>query len=106
MVDARFKMNAAFFDVGPFRPGRLDDFSALRESFRRADFTEAAVKEIIEGKNDHNLDLQFVVRRTAESSPLHSLLRLFVLGLPLSVDTARSALSPAEVERLIDIGLI
>jgi SAM-dependent methyltransferase len=100
------QMNAAFFDMGPFRPGRSEDFSGLRESFGRAGFTEAAVKEIVEGKNDHNLDWQFVVRRTAEPSPLHSLLRLFILGLPLSVETARSALSPVDFERLIDIGLV
>jgi len=41
------------FDVGPFRPGRLDDFSPLRESFRRVGFAQAAVKQIVEGRAVH-----------------------------------------------------
>jgi methylase of polypeptide subunit release factors len=61
---------------------------------------------VLQGKSDRNIDVAYVIRRTAEASPFNSLLRLFVLGMPLSVESVRAALSPAGVDCSIESGLI
>jgi methylase of polypeptide subunit release factors len=91
---------------GPFWPDRAGDLSSLREALRAAGFTEKAVNDVLEGRNDRIIDLQCALRRTAEASPFHSLLRLFILGVAVDEEAARLALFPADVECLIDSGLI
>ena len=91
---------------GPFRPDRGGDLSLLSEALRRAGFTEKAIHDVLEGRNDRQIDLECALRRTAEESPFHSLLRLFILGAAVDEKAARFALLPADVEDLIDSGLI
>ena len=91
---------------GPFWPDRGGDLSSLREALRRAGFDERAVSDILEGRSDRQIDLQCALRRAAEASPFHTLLRLFILGVAVDEEAARFALLPAEVECLIDGGLI
>jgi methylase of polypeptide subunit release factors len=100
------KIQAAAAIEGPFRPDRGGDFSLLREALRRAGFTEGAVNDVLEGRNDRMIDVQCALRRTSEASPFHSLVRLFILAVAVKEEAARAALLPAEVECLIDSGLI
>ena len=92
--------------TGPFRPERAGDFSSLREHFRAAGFSEKSVGETLEGKSDRHIDLAYVIRRTAELSPFHSLVRLFVFGIPLTMENAVAALSRAGFDCAIESGLI
>ena len=58
-------MHAAFPVTGPFRPAQPGDFSLLRERLRVAGFTEKSASEVLEGKSDRNIDMAYVIRRTA-----------------------------------------
>ena len=92
--------------TGPFRPEQPDDFSFLRERLRAAGFTEKAVGEVLEGKSDRNIDVACAIRRTAQASPFHTLLRLFVLGMAVTVESAQAALSDEGVNCAIESGLL
>ena len=89
-----------------FGPSAEATFLSLREGFCRAGFSEKTVNEILEGRSDRMIDRQCVLRRTAEGSAFHSLIRLFILGVGINEEEARVALAPAEVDLLIDSGLI
>ena len=95
-----------FVEHPPFRPDRLGDASLLRGAFRRAAFEEKAVKEVLEGRNDRMIDIECALRRTAEATAFHSLVRLFILGCTTSEEAARRALLPANIEHLIECGLV
>src|SRR5262249_22151749 len=43
---------------------------------------------------------------TSADTPLHWLIRLFVIGAPVETDIARKALSPAPIDRLVAGGLL
>jgi Methyltransferase small domain len=99
-------MRAAFSVTGPFRPAEPDDFSLLRERFRDAGFTEKSVSEVLEGKSDRNIDMAYVIRRTAEPSSFHSLVRLFLLGIPVAMENVVAALSRPGIQCALESGLI
>jgi methylase of polypeptide subunit release factors len=105
-IDADGEFEARASNQGPFWVDRLGDLSSLREALRRAGFNERAVTDVLEGRNDRLIDFQCALRRTAEASPFHSLLRFFILGVVVDEKAARLALLPADIERLIDGGLI
>ena len=92
--------------IGPFRLKQPEDFSLLRERLRAAGFTEKAVSEVLEGKSDRNIDVACAIRRTAQASPFHTLLRLFVLGMAVTVESAQAALSDEGVNCAIESGLL
>jgi len=92
--------------TGPFRLKQPDDFSFLRERLRAAGFTEKAVGEVLEGRSDRNIDVACAIRRTAQASPFHTLLRLFVLGMAVTVESAQAALSDEGVNCAIKSGLL
>jgi protein-L-isoaspartate O-methyltransferase len=99
-------MCAAFSVTGPFRPQHPGDFSLLRERFRDAGFTEKSVSEVLEGKSDRNIDMAYVIRRTAEPSSFHSLVRLFLLRIPVAMENAVAALSRPGIQCALESGLI
>ena len=99
-------MRAAFPVTGPFRPEQPGDFSLLRERLRAAGFTEKSASEVLEGKSDRNIDVAYVIRRTAEPSPFHSLVRLFLLGIPVVMENAVAALSRPGIQCALESGLI
>ena len=80
--------------------------SLVRESLRTAGFTEQSVREALEGKSDRNVDVAYVMRRTAEPSLFHSLIRLFLLGIPVDAEHALAALSRPGIQCALDSGLI
>ena len=93
-------------EAGPFRLKQAEDFSLLRERLRAVGFTEKAVGEILEGRSDRNIDVACAIRRTAQASPFHTLLRLFVLGMAATVESAQAALSDEGVNCAIQSGLL
>ena len=93
-------------ETGPFRLKQPEDFSLFRERLRAAGFTEKAVGEVLEGKSDRNIDVACAIRRTAQASRFHTLLRLFVLGMTVTVESAQAALSDQGVNCAIESGLL
>lgn len=61
---------------------------------------------MLEGRTDRNIGVPCTIRRTAEPSPLHVLIRTFILGLSMSEEAVRAAVSPVKVEWLQEMGLI
>ena len=92
--------------TGPFRLKQPGNFSLLRERLRAAGFTEEAVGEVLEGKSDRNIDVACAIRRTAQASPFHTLLRLFVLGMAVTVESAQAALSEEGVNCALESCLL
>jgi len=99
-------MSAAFPVTGPFRPAQPGDLSLFRERLRAAGFTETAVSEVLEGKSDRTIDVAYVIHRTAEPLPFHSLVRLFLLGIPVATENVVSALSRPGIQCAFESGLI
>ena len=91
---------------GPFPPQQPANLALFRERLRSVGFNEGAVSGVLQGRSDRNIDVAYAIRRTAEASPVHSLLRLFILGMPLSAKSARAALSTAGMDGAIESGLI
>jgi SAM-dependent methyltransferase len=91
---------------GPFHPDRAGDLSILREALHQAGYRETAVTDVLEGRNDRMIDVQCAMRRSAEPSPFHCLVRLFILGAIIPDAAARLAVFPADLERLIAGGVI
>jgi SAM-dependent methyltransferase len=91
---------------GPFPPQQPANLALLRERLRSVGFNEGAVSGVLQGRSDRNIDVAYAIRRTAEASPFHSLLRLLVLGMPLSVKSARVALSAAGMDGASESGLV
>ena len=77
------------------------DYRRAREVLQAADFCEAAIGQDI-GRSDiyrmPSSDVPHVLRRTREPSRLHTLIRLYFLGLPVPEDEVRSALAPVPLE--------
>lgn len=101
----QFRVSTAILQAGPFRPQKVND-TALRERLRQAGFTEEAVGQVLENRTDSNIDLPWALRRTAEPSPLHVLIRTFILGLPMSEEAVRAAVAPVSIEWLREVRLI
>ena len=99
-------MRVAFPMTCPFRPAQHGDFSLFRERLRVAGFTKASVSEVLEGKSDRNIDVAYVIRRAAEPSPFHSLVRLFLLGIPVATENVFAALSRPGIQCAFESGLI
>jgi len=99
-------MNAPSLPAGPFRPDLLPDFAPLREVFRRAGYTEAALAKLFQGRNEQNVDLPVALLRTEASTSFNTLARLFALHLVVAEDGLRAAVAPVNLEQLFDTGMI
>jgi methylase of polypeptide subunit release factors len=90
-----------------FRDGY--DYVRALEVFQTADYTEMAISKAI-GREEILMmptsDVPRVLRRTRESSRLHTLIRLYFLGLPVAVEEARWALAPVPLESWVEGGLL
>lgn len=91
---------------GPFRLEQAGDGTVLREALRAAGFREEALSDVLQRRSERGIDVAYVMRRTAEASSFHSLVRLFVLGLTLPLQAVRVALSPAALDWAMGSGLL
>src|SRR5439155_20940780 len=82
------------------------DFALMLEQSPAAGVTAKSVSEVLEAKSDRNIDTAYVIRRTAEPSPFHSLVRLFLLGIPVVMENAFAALSRPGIQCVVESGLI
>jgi len=91
----------------PFRLDRCPDPVPLRRALEEAGYTESSIsKTVLMDDSGQPMDLAAVLHRTAAASPYNTLIRLFVLGRPVSEEAVRNALAPAGLEELAAPGLI
>jgi methylase of polypeptide subunit release factors len=80
--------------VNPEAAGRL------RQALEAAGYTDERIRHALGVdplQSGSHFDAQVYARRIAEPAPLHSLVRLFILGQPLPVDEARAAFDPLDL---------
>src|SRR4051794_28715483 len=90
---------------------RVDPEAAarLRRALEASEFTEEAMQHALGVESESGpttLDVSVFDRRLAEPSRLHTIIRLFVLGLPVSAADAAAALEPLEPAQAESLGLV
>jgi SAM-dependent methyltransferase len=81
----------------------------FRRALERAGFTEQGVRDAMgmdPGSTRPPDDAQVYLRRMAEPSALHTLVKLFVLGVDVPATEAAAALAPLDLEEGSALGLI
>ena len=98
-------------DAGPLNVHRPESIHAVREVLRRAGFDETHIPERL-GVADMNAtsfratDRPQRLYRTREDDPLSTLIRLFLIGVPVELDKLRAALGPMVPADWSELGLI
>ena len=83
------------------------DLRALREAIRAGGLTDEGFSQALAvDATEKLMDLAAALRRTAAPSPLHTLLRLFVLGRRVTEGEVRAALRPLEIAPFAALGLL
>ncbi len=88
---------------------RPDDVNRVRDAFDQAGYTAENVQEAV-GKDGFTFlsrgELAPVLRRTQGGSPLETLIRLFLCGVPVEVAAAERALAPLAVADWAAAGMV
>jgi len=91
----------------PFRLERCGDLTPLRDALKSAGYDQSSLGGTVKlDDSSESLDVPALVLRTAERSPYHTLVRLFVLALSVPEQAARDALAPIRLESLVELGLL
>ena len=105
-------------DIDPTQPDNSEhrigftdpsDYARMRDTLALADFSDEGIRNACGGDTlltVQEQDLPGLLRKTAQRSPLSTLIRLFVLGVPADVSTARLAAKPMGLEKWVEAGLI
>lgn len=96
--------NTAFFC---FRD--RDDFRRLRDFFNSAGYNDKGVLECLAVKDFPSIrgnDVPLLLRRTNRGTPLDTLIRLFLIEVPVDVETLKSAIRPMPLESWLEAGLV
>jgi methylase of polypeptide subunit release factors len=89
--------------VDPAAVGRL------RQALEAADYTDERIRQVLgvdPVQTGSHFDALVYARRIAEPTRLHSLVRLFILGLPVALDRAAEAFLPLDLGDAEGLGLI
>jgi SAM-dependent methyltransferase len=87
-------------------PAKID---AFREVLDRAGFSDSGVGEAIGIENlrpDAGREVALLLRRTSRLRALDTLIRLFLIGVPVDAQTVRQAVSPLDIEDMVRAGLL
>jgi hypothetical protein len=85
------------------------NYRRFREVLRSTGFTEQSILEILNIKDLPALgerDSALLLKRTRHGTPLETLIRLFLIEAPCSIQNVRKALEPFPMEVLIEADLI
>jgi len=85
------------------------DLRRARDVFAAADYSEERLRAVLDRSDllsTREIDVPPGVRRTRTGTPLDTLIRLFFLGVPVSLEAARSAIHPMRVERWAEASLL
>lgn len=92
---------------GPFRLDAPVDWAEMRAALERAGFTESTVRALISAQTPTGaIDRGVLRRRTAESTPLHTLVQLFVAGEAVEEPAVAAALAPLSIDALAAAGVL
>jgi hypothetical protein len=91
-----------------------DAVRRLRDVLDRAGYTESGAQEVLRSteapllgvRTSARQDLPLLIYRSRGEEPLHTLLRLFLLGVPVGLDAARRAAEPMSLEEWSALGLV
>jgi methylase of polypeptide subunit release factors len=87
----------------------LDDYHRIRDVLARANYTDASIVAVLGVDSLSRLrdrKRPALLRRSSGRSPLHTLIRMFVLGELVEAEDARAAVAPMRLEQWVEIGLV
>src|SRR5881409_699661 len=91
----------------PFRLEQCGDLGILRRELADLGFTQSALEEIGDADlRQRFFDPRKLQRQTCEETPFNTLVRLFILAEPVTLQAAQKTLLPPEIQRLIAAGLL
>ncbi|MEZ5581613.1 MAG: hypothetical protein R3F37_01455 [Candidatus Competibacteraceae bacterium] len=88
---------------------RSDDYSRAREVLLSADYTPEGMGRTLGSAGvltAQSADAPLWLRRTTGDEPLHTLIRLFLLNVPVEADKARHTLAPMQLDTWQEAGLL
>jgi len=88
---------------------RPEDILQLRDVLDRAGYRDTAILDLLGAKDFPSLrgtDLPLLLRRTGGGSPLETLVRLFLMEVPVPMESFKAAVHPLEPGTLIHSGLV
>lgn len=95
----------------PLAVDRPEDVNRVREVLDRTGFDDRHIRDRLAA--DETVDLEFgpfhrprVLWRTREGDPLATLIRLFLVGVPVPVEHFRRAVIPMDPSQWADLGLV
>ena len=86
-----------------------DDYARMRELLHAAGFMDPRLPEslgIPRAPAAEEGDLHLILRRTGSGSPLHTLVRLFMMGRPVAAEHLKRAIHPMSVDGWRRAGLV
>jgi SAM-dependent methyltransferase len=91
-----------------------DAVRRVRDVFDRVGYTEASVQDVLRSneapllgvRSSARQDLPLLIYRSRGDHPLHTLLRLFLLGAPVDRAAARRAVEPMSLDEWAALGLV
>jgi len=93
----------------PFPSPDRDGCARLRDALARASFTDTGVAGAL-GLDDvrslSSQDLPLLLRATRDATPLHTLVRLFLIGVTVKPDALEEAIAPMTIEECAAAGLV
>ena len=96
-------------EYAPLTWSSTDEIRRLQDVLANADYTENGISTAL-GTRDFRAhrgpDHAPWLRRTGGGSPLETLIRLFLLALPVEIEPARRAVAPSALETWVETGLI
>ncbi|MBM4037674.1 MAG: class I SAM-dependent methyltransferase [Planctomycetes bacterium] len=97
------------FSAQPFCFPDPDGYARLRDALARANFTDRGVAEAVGLDDASSLpsqELPLLLRATGARMPLHTLIRLFLLGVPVEAGAFEEAVAPATLAECAAAGLV
>jgi len=85
------------------------DYRRAAQVLQAANFTESAISEVIERRAILAMppsDVPRIMRRTRDLTALDTLIRLFFLGVPASLEAVQAALAPMSLASWVDASLL
>jgi methylase of polypeptide subunit release factors/methyltransferase-like protein len=108
-------VNAGSLEDNPLSLDVAEEARRLREALDRAGYTAAGIAGLLKipvaevlasGFRVARKERALALHRAAGDAPLHTLVRLFLLGVPVDPVAARRSLAPASADALSDAGLL
>jgi SAM-dependent methyltransferase len=96
-------------DDFPLWLDNCDDFARFRRVFQEANYTDKGVAEVLDLDNARAFsgrDVPYLLDLTSHGTPLETLIRLFLMGVPVDEASAGRAVLPMKLEEWIEAGFL